>query len=170
MAHRTGPPSTVGQNAVLHLLNSNIYIDIKFTSWGATGGAFSYVRSSPPLSLELWRLLHFNISTNTGDAANLFDYDKDGLVNLVEYAFGLDPKQGGSLALPQPQLTAGTYGVTFTQPAGISGIIYKAEWSNTLAAGSWTPIPDTGSGTTHTFNIPVGTNPRLFLRYLVTVP
>ena len=166
----SGPLDTVGQNAVLHLLNSNIYIDIKFTHWGTSGGAFSYVRSSPPLSLESWRLLHFNISTNTGDAANLFDYEKDGLVNLVEYAFGLDPKQGGSLALPQPVLTAGTYGVTFTQPAGISGITYKAEWSNTLAAGSWTIIPDTGSGTTHTFNIPAGTNPRLFLRYIVIAP
>ncbi|MES2923368.1 MAG: PQQ-dependent sugar dehydrogenase [Verrucomicrobiota bacterium] len=166
-------PNIVGQNAVLRLLDSNVYIDLKFSSWGigaAGGGAFSYLRSTPPVSLESWRQLHFNISTNTGDAANLFDFEKDGLVNLVEYAFGLDPKLGSSLALPQPQLTAGTYGVTFAQPAGISGIIYKAEWSNSLAAGSWTNIPDTGTGITHTFNIPAGVNPRLFMRYLVTVP
>ncbi|MCX6872431.1 MAG: leucine-rich repeat protein [Verrucomicrobia bacterium] len=45
-----GPPSTVGRDAVLHLLNGNIYIDIKFTSWGAaSGGGFSYVRSTPEM-------------------------------------------------------------------------------------------------------------------------
>lgn len=169
----SGPPNTVGQNAVLHLVNNNIYIDLKFTAWGvgaAGGGSFAYTRSTPPVSLELWRQQYFGIATNTGDAANLFDFDKDGLVNLVEYAFGLDPKAGASLALPQPQLTAGTYGVTFTQPAGVSGFTYKAEWSDSLATGTWTAIPDTGSGTTHTFNIPAGTSPRLFLRYVVTVP
>ena len=50
-----GPPSTVGRDAVVHLINSNIYLDIKFTVWGAggSGGSFSYVRSTPPLSLEL---------------------------------------------------------------------------------------------------------------------
>jgi hypothetical protein len=44
------PPSTVGVNAVLHLVSEDIYIDIKFTSWGSGaggGGAFSYVRSTP---------------------------------------------------------------------------------------------------------------------------
>ncbi len=167
-----GPPSTVGQNAVLHLLSGNIYIDIKFTSWGGSGGGFAYVRSTPPplSGIEAWRLQYFGITTNTGDAADNFDYDNDGLVNIVEYAFGLNPKQSASVALPQPSLTAGVFGTSFTQPAGVSGITYGAEWSTTLAAGSWTPIPDTGTGTTHTFNVPVGTNVGTFMRYVVTSP
>ena len=167
-----GPPSTVGQNAVLHLLSGNIYIDIKFTSWGGSGGGFAYVRSTPPplSAIEAWRLQYFGITTNTGDAADNFDYDNDGLVNIVEYAFGLNPKQSASVALPQPSLTAGVFGTSFTQPAGVSGITYGAEWSTTLAAGSWTPIPDTGTGTTHTFNVPVGTNVGTFMRYVVTSP
>ncbi|MEO8614051.1 MAG: PQQ-dependent sugar dehydrogenase [Luteolibacter sp.] len=168
-----GPPSTVGLDAVLHLLDGNIYIDIKFTSWGTSGsgGEFSYIRSTPPLvPLEAWRQQYFGIPTNTGNAADTFDFDNDGLVNIIEYAFGLSPVSGGSLALPQPQLLAGVYGVSFIQPPGASGITYKAEWSNSLATGSWTLIPDTGTGTNHTFNIPVGSNPRLFLRYIVTVP
>jgi hypothetical protein len=46
-----GPPSTVGVNAVVHLISENIYLDITFTSWpdghsGNTG--FSYIRSTPP--------------------------------------------------------------------------------------------------------------------------
>jgi hypothetical protein len=42
----TGPPSTVGANAVVHLISEEIYLDLKFTSW-PTGGGFSYVRSTP---------------------------------------------------------------------------------------------------------------------------
>ncbi len=45
-----GPPSTVGRAAVLHLISEDIYMDIKFTSWGSGafgGGAFAYQRSTP---------------------------------------------------------------------------------------------------------------------------
>ena len=46
------PPASVGQNAVLHLISDDIYIDIKFTSWGDghsnPGGSFAYDRSTPP--------------------------------------------------------------------------------------------------------------------------
>lgn len=165
-----GPPSTVGQNAVLHLLDGNIYIDITFNSWGGSGGAFSYTRSTPLTAIESWRLLHFIATANAGDAANLFDYDGDGLVNLLEYAFGLDPKQGGSISLPQPQLSGGALTVTFNQPIGVSGVTYKAEWSPSLAIGSWTSIADAGAGATHIFSVPVAGNPRIFLRYVVTAP
>lgn len=170
----TGPPSTVGKNAVLHLLAEDIYLDLKFTSWGQGGfggGQFTYVRSTPTLTgQQAWRQLHFSTTANTGDAADDFDFDRDGLVNLLEYAFGLDPKSGSSLSLPQPKLTAGGFGVTFTQPVGVSGLTFRAEWSATLAAGSWTPIPDTGTGATHTFNQPTPGQPRGFLRYAVTAP
>src|SRR5262245_27383493 len=48
--HGNNPSSTVGQNAVLHLIAEDIYIDVTFTSWSmtpASGGAFSYQRSTP---------------------------------------------------------------------------------------------------------------------------
>src|SRR6266576_5179192 len=39
-----GPPSTVGVNAVMHLVAEDIYLSVKFTSWtsGGAGGGFSY--------------------------------------------------------------------------------------------------------------------------------
>jgi len=45
-----GPPSTVGVNAVAHLISDDIYLSVKFTSWtsGGAGGGFSYVRSTVP--------------------------------------------------------------------------------------------------------------------------
>jgi hypothetical protein len=32
------------------------------------------------------------------------------------------------------------------------------------------PIADTGTGTTHTFSVPIGTHPQLFLRLTVSEP
>ena len=41
-----GPPSTLNQDAVVHLISDDIYVDIKLTSWGGTTGGFSYIRST----------------------------------------------------------------------------------------------------------------------------
>ncbi|NQX81161.1 MAG: hypothetical protein HRT66_04075 [Flavobacteriaceae bacterium] len=47
------PTMVVGENMVLYLIEENIYIDIKFTSWSegngdgeGSGGGFSYERST----------------------------------------------------------------------------------------------------------------------------
>jgi hypothetical protein len=40
------PLQTVGQDAVLHLIAEDIYIDIKFVSWDQRAGGFSYERST----------------------------------------------------------------------------------------------------------------------------
>ena len=56
---------------------------------------------------------------------------------------------------------------SFTQPAGVSGITYGAEWSTTMKSGEWFPVTDTGSGNQHVFSIPmsgIGT----FMRLKVT--
>jgi len=44
------PPSTVGVDAVVHLIAEDIYLSVRFTSWAAFGGGggFSYVRSTAP--------------------------------------------------------------------------------------------------------------------------
>src|SRR6185369_13676076 len=43
------PPSSLGKDAVLHLIDDDIYLDIRFTSWETrlTGAGFSYERSTP---------------------------------------------------------------------------------------------------------------------------
>lgn len=52
------PPSMVGRDMVMHLVEEDIYIDIKFTSWTSGedegGGGFSYERSTGSLSERLW--------------------------------------------------------------------------------------------------------------------
>lgn len=61
----SNPPASVGTNAVVHLIAEDIYIDIRFDSWGvqtAGGGAFSYTRAvnpAVPVSATTWaRLKH----------------------------------------------------------------------------------------------------------------
>lgn len=52
--HGGNPPSTVGQDAVLHLISEDIFIDIKITAWTqGGGGGFSYDRAEAPLSVTI---------------------------------------------------------------------------------------------------------------------
>lgn len=98
------------------------------------------------------------------------DPDGDGIVNLLEYAFGLDPTRNSAGLLPRPERVGGNLVVSFTQPEGVSGITYGAEWSSTLMPGRWTPIPDTGLPPDHVFIVPVAGIPNLFMRWKITIP
>ena len=115
--------------------------------------------------LLAWRKIHFGSITNSGNGADTFDFDKDGLVNLVEYAFALDPTRSSAGQLPQPARSGGDFVTTFTRPAGISGITYGAEWSENLAI--WEPITDSGTAPQHTFSTPAAGKPMLFHRLKV---
>lgn len=95
------------------------------------------------------------------------DTDRDGVPDLLELAFGLDPSVPHDGTLPVPQLIDGTLGVSFTEPAGVSSFLYGAECSESLEPGTWKALPDTGSGTWHEFKLPVGSAPRMFMRLTV---
>ena len=116
---------------------------------------------------ESWRQFYFNTPNNTGIAADEVDADADGLSNLIERAFGQDPGNAGSRALPVWQWTPFSGTVSFDQPAGITGMVYTGEWSTTLAADDWHAIPDSGIGGHHTFTIALNGAPRMFVRIKV---
>jgi len=50
---------------------------------------------------EEWRIMHFGSAENTGSGADLADPDGDGIVNLLERAFGGDPLHPDVEVLPQ---------------------------------------------------------------------
>ncbi|MCW1922443.1 hypothetical protein OKA05_07745 [Luteolibacter arcticus] len=52
------------------------------------------------------------------------------------------------------------------EPPGISGVIYGEEYA-TSDLGSWLPIPDTGSGGSHVFAVPMAGKEALFIRLVV---
>ena len=124
--------------------------------------------SGSSTALENWRQNHFGSSINSGDGADDFDFDQDGLVNLIEYAFGLDPTRPDRDQLPQPELSGGEFTLNFERPAGVDGITYGAEWSGDLA--TWHAVSDTGTSLQPRFSLPIGTKTTLFFRLSVTSP
>lgn len=131
---------------------------------------FGIVRyeSESPVSQSAWRQIHFGTTANSGDAADDFDFDKDGLVNLLEYAFSQNPRQGSSCAVPAGEASGGGFSSRFSVPASITGITYSAEWSASMAANIWLPATDTGSGNLHTFLVPTAGQNKVFLRWKIT--
>lgn len=117
---------------------------------------------------EDWRLAKFGSTANAGDGADDADPDRDGLKNLIEYAFGLDPKAADAGKMPQAYIRKGYIKIEFTQPPGINDVTYGAEWSLTLNAGSWTAISDSGSGELHSFWVDRNYDPKAFMRLKVT--
>ena len=88
----------------------------------------------------------------------------------MEFAFGLDPFANSAGLVPRWQVAGTQLTCDFTRPAGVSGITYGAEWSPTLAAGSWLPLTNSSSDPAYRFSIAIDGNPRKFARLTVTEP
>ncbi|MDB6079956.1 MAG: hypothetical protein JWO82_3703, partial [Akkermansiaceae bacterium] len=113
------------------------------------------IKSSPvPVTLADWRLAHFSTAENAGDAADLADPDHDGVTNLMEYAFNLDPKKSDLGSLPVVQARDGELVIEFTAPETVTGILYGASTA-TGPAGPWQALPDEGVAPLHRFHIPM---------------
>lgn len=97
------------------------------------------------------------------------DDDKDGIINLVEYALGLDPQVGNP--------AAGTFSgntLTFTkgpEAKAALDVIYKIETSTSLAIGSWTEAAATETTDAISFTLPSNQpGGKIFGRLKVTKP
>jgi len=158
----TGTPAAVAA--------TNAYTITATNTGGSTTATLSLAVVSP---VDAWRQQFFGTTANTGLAADTADAFHTGVSNLLAFAF-FGPGQPPSLAnislLPQVQMADGNAFFSFTQPAGVSGIIYGAEWTPAVDSGNWQPIPDTGSGNIHIFSEPIGNNTQIFLRLKVTNP
>ncbi len=158
----TGTPTTVSAGTPFSITATN--------SGGSANASLNITIVSP---LSGWRQQFFGTTSNTGDAADTADPFHTGVPNLLAFAFfgpGQDPHRASLNQLPQLQISGGNVVYSFRQPAGVSGITYGAEWSAALDSGNWTAIPDTGTGSVHTFSVPIAGNPQLFIRLTVSDP
>jgi PKD repeat protein len=90
-----------------------------------------------------WQSFHWpgvNDPNIIGDTA---DPDHDGLLNLMEFALGQSPKTPGPSSTSLQTPSSGNIIYTYTRKRGVTGVSYAIEWSDTLAADSWSP---TGTG------------------------
>jgi hypothetical protein len=74
------------------------------------------------------------------------DPDRDGVVNAVEYALGLNPHVPDRDRLPQPRLVVTPAGrmlrLVFETPRTATDVVFRAWQSRTLDAGaSWQSVP-----------------------------
>lgn len=122
-----------------------------------------------PTALESWRGTNFGSMLNAGRGRNRGDADGDGIPNLVEYGFDLDPKVDSSGDLPVWTGTEDGYQIGFDRPSGVSGVFYEAEWSETMEEDDWHPVGNTGAGDSYQFLIPYdGSKPSKFFRLRVS--
>jgi hypothetical protein len=83
-----------------------------------------------------------------GDAALLFDYDADGILNLMEYALSLDPTSAGIGGLPVVTIKdySGTnyLSITFARSSLATDLTYTVQASSDLA--TWTDLASSVGG------------------------
>lgn len=127
-------------------------------------GPITEINAQSPIGYAEW-VASLNPTVIEGPTG---DHDRDGLSNLVEYAFGSNPNTPtASSALPQPSIQGNQWQVSYTAPASITGITYGAEWSTDLV--SWTPLADSGSGHMHTFSVSMAGRTKIFFRHKTTL-
>jgi uncharacterized delta-60 repeat protein len=134
---------------------------------GLYNGSSGLIEATTLGPLENWRLVHFGTAENTGPGADTADPDSDGLENLVEFAFGLNPLLADAATLPQWEREDDDITLHFSQPPGVSGITWIAEYNTDLGDDGWQPIANVAEPPQYTFYAPAGTSGRLFLRVRV---
>jgi hypothetical protein len=152
--------------------------DYSFAAFATNSVGISYSEVGGFTTLatpQSWQVEWFGSPTNSAAAWNADPYHT-GVPNFAVFAF-IGPYQDPSTAsvsqLPQVQISGGIFFYSFTEPFGVSGITYGAQWSATLAPNDWHPVADTGDISAvppvHLFSIPIAANAQLFLRLTVTL-
>jgi hypothetical protein len=139
--------------------------------------------------LENWRETFFATRENAGEAANDFDFDRDGVPNLLEYALGSNPTVDDGTEIGNGFRADGRFALTFPFDDAAAGINVVVEASGDLI--NWEPLAESAGTTTLSAVAPGATvepfgaslnrtfevgdvapaslrNPRRFLRIVVT--
>jgi hypothetical protein len=152
--------------------------DYSYSAYATNNQGISYTLTGSFTTLatpQSWQKTRFCDLSGSSAALSADPY-QTGVQNIQVFGY-LGPYQDPSLAspaqLPQFQVVGGNLFYSFTEPAGVAGIIYGAQWSATMQPNDWHPITDTGDNSAtppqHLFSIPMSTNMGIFMRLTVTV-
>jgi hypothetical protein len=98
-----------------------------------------------PSPIAQWRQGFWGTTTGTGVAADDADPEGDGLNNLLEYAFGGDPKASNQSPLPQGSTGSGSLALTFNRNITNTDITIIVQGTDTLG-GPWADLAQSVSG------------------------
>lgn len=102
-------------------------------SYALGASASSQVRMiNSALDFKQWKEARFPGDTTPLDAFARLDPDGDGIPNLLEYGFGLDPKTPGKTGLPAARFADGRFRLSFARPVGAVDLEYVIEGSEDL--------------------------------------
>jgi hypothetical protein len=96
-----------------------------------------------------WQSTNFTSGEiSNGVAADMADFDGDGLSNLMEYALGTPPKQANAHGLPAPVVDANGYlKMVFSRDASKPDVTYTVESCSDLSnAGNWSILAQSAGG------------------------
>jgi hypothetical protein len=163
-------------------------LDIEGTSAAgpyAAGHGFIAQLTGACLTFEVWQILHFGSAAHP-DASPKADPDNDGVTNMAEFAFNLNPLQpdastlttGGSTGLPRYNIEVVNererLTVTFVRRAGCGRYVVESSsdlstWTETLTIPMEGPVPLPGGWELFKLadEAPVSTEARRFLRVAV---
>jgi hypothetical protein len=93
------------------------------------------------------------------------DGDRDGLSNLIEYAFGLNPLAGSLEALPKPVRIDGNLTLSYAKPVSVTGVTYGAQWSADLKV--WNNLTNQGTANQPVFRVSTAGRERVYIRHVI---
>lgn len=136
------------------------------TQSGNTVRLSGYTATPVLTPIETWRQTFFGTTINIGNAANEFDADGDGLVNLIEYSLGGSPVSAADA--PRPSMTRSGSTLQFSFMRARADVTYVVEDSKDLK--TWLVVETNPGivGQTVIVNVSI-TDTRLFLRLRVVL-
>lgn len=151
-----GPTTSYGSTAFVTLnpASGRAWQNVSAGATGLTPGCLYYYRLTASnaagssvtetgtfgtlITHEAWRQRYFGTPGGTGPAADTFDFDNDGMNNLLEWACGLNPAASDALPL-QTELTGGTFHLTYRRSVSAmnEGKTFTVEWADSLSGNPW---------------------------------
>jgi hypothetical protein len=159
--------------------SGHLFVGGNFVTVGGTFSPYLAQANLNALSaIESWRQTYFGTTSNSGNAADGFDFDRDGLANLLEWATNLNPTTSST---SPAVLAPNGAGLEFTYPRSVTalnaGAVFNVEWSDTLPGGSWSTagviqaiLSDNGTVQQVKATLPAGSGGKRFVRLRVTSP
>ena len=119
--------------------------EVVFGSRGASGFATAVSPVVvPPTPYESWIQSELGAWIPLADRLPGADADRDGVVNLIEYATGTDPGDGGSrFAIRLRRSPEGTHFVQYLRRTGDASLVYAAERLLNEGDGPWIALEGT---------------------------
>jgi hypothetical protein len=149
----------------------------------AGDGDFASSNATNALSItytysQAWRVQYFGSPDNTGDGADMNDFDHDGLANLLELGTHSDPTGGNGF--PGAIVRNGaTLEFTYSRSIGAldEGILFNVEWVDDLSLLNWSSsgvsemiVSDDGTIQVVKASVPDGNVGHRYLHLKITRP